>query len=119
MISILGTGFSKPVLIELLSGLTVVATCYAYEADELNDGKTDGDLGLFALQSNRIFAATPALDDGTYDLRVTTPGGSDTLVNALTYQLFAEEAKVQKVRQKLSAKWKVGRRLLTTGEALD
>lgn len=119
VISLLGTGFSKPALIEVLSGLTVVGTCYAFEADDLNDGKTDGDLGLFALRSNRIFAGTPALADGVYDLRLTTPGGSSTLVGALTYQLFAEEAKAQKVRQKLASKWKVGRRLLTTGEALD
>lgn len=120
VIRVLGTGFIKPALIEVLDGAVVVGTCYAFEADELNDPKgDDGDLGLFALTRTRIFAHTPALEDGTYDLRITTPGGtSGVLVGALTYELFAEEAKVLKVRQKHSRKWKTQRRLLTTGEAL-
>lgn len=119
VITLLGTGFTRPVTIEVLSGLVVVGTCYAFEADILNDDKgDDGDLALFALTSTRIFAHTPALEDGTYDLRITTPGGTATLVGALTYELFAEEAKVLKVRQKMSRKWKTQRRLLTTSEAL-
>jgi hypothetical protein len=108
------------VLVEVLQGLAVVGTCYAFDADVLNAAKgSEGLTNLFPLSANRIFAGTPALDDGAYDLRVTTPGGpSNVLVGVLTYELFAEEVKTLGVRQKLSAKWKTLRRMLSTGEPL-
>ena len=120
VITVLGTGFQKPILIEVMQDLQVVATCYAFEADVLNDPFAgEGDIGLFSLTSTRVFAHTPALEDGVYDLRVTTDGGPSTiLVGALTYELFAEEAKTLKVRQKLSKAWKKARNLLSTGEKL-
>lgn len=118
VISLFGTGFSRPILIEVLQGGLVVDTCYAFEADTRND-RDDGDINLFALTRTRVFAGTPALEDGVYDLRVTTAGGvSGILSGALTYELFADEVKVHHVRQKLARKWKTGRRLLTTSQAL-
>jgi len=119
VVKILGTGFTTPILIEVLQALQVVGACYAFGSDVLNDGREQGDLSLFSLDRTQVFAGTPALSDGVYDLRVTTAGGpSNILDGALTYQLFAEEVKAQHARQKLMAKWKTGRRLLTTGAAL-
>lgn len=119
VITVLGTGFRRPITIEVLQGGLVVGTCYAFEADILNDEKVGGNLNLFALTRTRVYAGTPALEDGVYDLRVTTDGGSSgILVGALTYELFAEEVKVQRVRQGFMAKWRAGRRLLSTNEAL-
>jgi len=118
VIAIIGTGFVKYVLIEVLQAAQVVGTCYAFDADVLND-KDDGDLNLFSLAPTRIYAGTPALPDGVYDLRVTNDGGpSAVLASALTYELFSDEVKVHRVRQGLSRKWKAGRHLLTTNEAL-
>lgn len=109
VIKIVGSNFVNPITIEVLNaGLEVVGTCYPFD-----------DLGLFALKPNTVFCGTPALPDGLYSLRVTTVGGSSTVLeDALQYELFAEEMKTQRVRVGLMRKWKAGRRLLSTNEAL-
>lgn len=121
VITVLGTGFTKPILIEVLQSLQVLETCYAFDADVLNDPFEDeGDIGLYALTGTRVFAHTPALEDGVYDLRVTTDGGPSAIfAGALTYELFAEEVKVLRARQSVTNKWVTGRRMLSTGEALN
>jgi len=110
VIQLFGTGFTDPALVEVLSGpvvpYTLEGTCYVFDPE-------------FDVKRNVIWAGTPALDDGVYHLRVTTDGGpSAVLVNALTYELFSEEVKALKVRQGLNWKWRAGRRMLVTGEAL-
>jgi hypothetical protein len=111
VVKVFGTGFRAPMLAEVLSGpalgpYTVEGTLYIFDPE-------------FDVKATVFYGGTPALADGSYHLRVTTDGGtSNVLVDALTYELFAEEVKALKVRQGLTWKWKAGRRMLVTGEPL-
>lgn len=105
VIRIIGSNFGDPMTIEVLNGMTVVGTCYIFRPE-------------YDIQPDRVWCGTPALPDGTYDLRVTTTVATATLASALTYELFAEEMKTLTVRSNVSARWKTGRRMLSTGEPL-
>jgi len=105
VIQIIGTNFGDPMTIEVLQAAIVVGTCYIFRPS-------------FDIQPTKVFCGTPALDDGVYDLRVTTTVATATLASALTYELFSEEAKTLIVRSNINPKWRTGRRMLTTGEPL-
>jgi len=101
VVTIVGTNFSDPIVIEILLAGDVVGTCYVFDVE-------------FDLDSTRIHAGTPALDDGVYDMQVTTTAGpSAVLIGALEYRLFAEQMKAQRVNIGFAAPWAVGSRLLS------
>ncbi len=99
-----GNNFFDPVTIDILTGgpgaYTVVATGYVFDPE-------------FDVERNRVFFGAPALQDGTYSVRVTTDGGvSGVLDNVLEARLFAEEFKTLSVRGKFSTAWDTGPRIL-------
>lgn len=107
VIRISGSEFTVPITIEVLTGAsggpyTVVGTCYLFDP-------------RYDLTSKFVYCGTPALVMGKYHLRVTTAGGDSVLEDALDYQPFAEELKVNRVRAGFSRQWVVGRRLLLGG----
>lgn len=108
VITIAGTDFFSPVLIEVLEGagapFNVVGTCFVWDYE-------------FDLKNNLIYAGTPALPAGLYSLRVTTDGGpSPVLLDCLEYVPFSEEMKVQRARRGFAPVWKTGPRVLVTNE---
>ena len=118
VITIFGANLVPYVSVELLLAGEVVGRCYAFGSDVLNEGREGEDLRLYELTPSRLLVATPAMPDGTYDVRVSIGEASATLSAALTYELSSEEVKTQRMRQGMTSKWVAGRRLLTTGEAL-
>jgi hypothetical protein len=105
VVRLLGTNFNDPMIIDVLQSGVVVGNAFYFDAE-------------FDLESNLCFVGMPALDDGFYDMQVTTPGGtSPLLVNAVEYRLFAEEMKVQRVRIGFSSPWAAGGRLLSSNVA--
>lgn len=103
VITIGGSNFYDPMLVEVLDGLgNVVGTCYIF------DPKYD-------VFKSRIYCGTPALPKGTYDLRVTSNSGSNTLVGALVYEPIADQLKIERTRSGFAQPWVTGRRLLRGG----
>lgn len=107
VIQIIGTEFEDPMLIEILSGplggpYVVEGVCYTWDP-------------RYDLTTTRIFTGTPPLPAGKYHLRVTNSIASAILEDALDYQPFAEELKVNRVRSGLAEPWRSGRRLLVGG----
>jgi hypothetical protein len=103
VITIGGTGFYDPMLVEVLDGGgAVVGTCYIFDP-------------RYDVFKSRIYCGTPALPRATYDLRVTSGTGSDTLVGALVYEPIADQIKVERVRTGFASAWLSGRRLLRGG----
>lgn len=104
VLGIFGENFHDPMTVEVLQAGQVVGTGYIFDAE-------------FDLQPNRAFAGMPALDEGVYDLRVTTAGGeSNVLGGVLDYRLHSEQAKLHAGRIKFSSTWKTGPRTLTSGQ---
>lgn len=101
VLAVLGTGFTDPMTVELLSGDVVVGT--GLVADPRYD-----------LTGSRVFVGMPALATGFYDLRVTTGGGSATLTNAVEFRPFANELSVETSRRKWARAWNLGPRILGT-----
>jgi len=65
------------------------------------------------LRAGKILAGFPALAAGTYGIRTTTAAGtSAVLPDAVTYAVFAEEGKVQRVRRRYADIWATGNRIL-------
>lgn len=102
VIRILGTNFAAGMEVEFLQGGVVVGDGYIFDA-------------RFDIEPTRAWVGTPALDPGTYDIRVTTAGGSTTLAGAVTSALHAEEHRVVSSRSRWAPKWEVGRRYLSGG----
>lgn len=108
VLTILGTSFEDPLLIELLSGpgggpYVVAGVCYTFDP-------------RYDLTTSRVYAGTPALSAGKYHLRLTNNvGASLVLQDAVDYQPFAEEMKVNRVRAGFARQWASGRRLLIGG----
>lgn len=101
VVVVYGENFYDPMLVEILKSGNVVGEGILWDPT-LN------------LEENRAWVGMPALDDGFYDLRVTTDGGvSPVLVNALEYRLFAEEAKTLAARSKWGKNWDVGPRIMS------
>jgi len=104
VVTISGTNFRDPLTIEILTGaspsFTVVGTGFLFDPE-------------FDLLSNRAFVGMPALEDGTYHLRVTTEGGvSNVILDALEWDLFPEEYKIHRTRKGFARVWDVGPRFL-------
>lgn len=97
VVRIVGTNFEDPALIELILGGTVRGVGYVHEP-------------RYDLRANRIDAGMPAVPAGVYDLRVTTSGGSATLLAALEAKPHAEEWRVVEGRGKWARAWRLGRR---------
>lgn len=102
VITIGGSNFADPVLIEVLFGGNVVGTCYVFDP-------------RYDVSASRIYCGTPALAQGTYDVRVTTDAGTSTLVGALTYEPIADQLKVERVRISLARVWSAGPLVLRGG----
>ena len=103
VLGVFGTNFLDPMSVEIIDPVSseVVGEVYYFEA-------------RLDLRSNKLYAGFPALPSGTYDIRVITPGGtSPVLESAVTYKLFAEEAKVHRVRRAWAPAWATGERLLS------
>lgn len=106
VVTVVGEHFDASTKIEILSGNAVDG--FVKEADGYI---FDPD---FDVTGNRLFFGSPALNDGTYHVKVITDFGDAILEDALTYELFAEEMKIQRVHIGFATVWKAGRRLLTT-----
>lgn len=103
VLGIFGDNFVDPTKIEVVDmiGLEVLAEAYYFEA-------------RLDLRKKKILAGFPALPAGTYGVKLTTPAGTTpVLPNAVTYVVFADEGKVQRVRRRWSNIWSTGERLLT------
>lgn len=104
LITLLGANFYPQLTAELLTGFgggpyTVVGVGYQHDPD-------------FDLTPVRAIVGMPALDAGTYSIRVRTPSGeSNVLQDVIVYKPFAEATYTLKARESFSAKWRVGRRL--------
>jgi len=102
VITIGGSNFYDPVLVEVLFGGLPVGTCYVFDP-------------RYDVSRSRIYCGTPALAQGTYDLQVTTGAGSAIFVGALNYEPIADQMKVERVRVGFASPWTSGRRLLRGG----
>ena len=103
VLGIFGNNFVDPTLIEIVDmiGLETLGTAYYFEA-------------RLDLRKSKILAGFPALPVGTYGVKLTTIAGTTpVLPNAVTYAVFAEEGKVQRVRRRYASPWSTGERLLT------
>lgn len=94
-----GTNFLTPMTIDVLLASAVVGS-----------GLLDNE--ITDLTPTTAYVGLPRLAEGLYDLRVTTPGGSVTLANALDVRAFAYEYKVESVRRKWARVWATGLRIL-------
>lgn len=102
VLGVFGTDFTDPAIIEVVDnlGVEVFGTAEYFEA-------------RLDLRSGKILAGFPALAVGTYGIRITTSGGtSAVLQDAVTYAVFAEEGKVQRVRRRYANVWATGNRIL-------
>lgn len=99
VLRVLGTGFVDSMVVDLLQAGVFQGAGYIFDP-------------RFDVESNRAWVGMPALDDGVYDLRVTTSGGSATLAAAVTFKLHAEEYKVVHMRSKWPSVWDAGTRYL-------
>lgn len=103
VISVFGSNFVDPMSVEIIDpiGGEVLGTAYYFEAQ-------------LDLRNSKLLVGFPALPAGTYGVRITTPAGtSAVLPDAITYKLFAEEAKVHRVRRAWAPVWATGERLLS------
>ncbi len=102
VLGLFGDNFTDPTVIEVVDpiGLETLGTAHYFEA-------------RLDLRNNKILAGFPALPQGTYGVKVTTAGGvSSVLLDAVTYEPFADEGKVQRVRRRWSPFWGTGERIL-------
>ena len=100
VITIVGSNFFYPVVVELLQASVVLGTCYMFDPE-------------FDLTASRLIVGSPALPTGIYDLKVSTPNGLEaTLVSALTYKVVAEEVRTHQGRAKWASAWLTGPRYL-------
>lgn len=100
VITIIGNNFSDPMIVELLLGGIVQGQCYISRP-------------RYDIKPNRVYAGTPELDFGTYDLRVETAGGSSVIFpNAVTYERFSNEMKAETVRKNMSDAWKSAQKVI-------
>lgn len=106
ILTIVGTNFTDPITIEVMSGPiatpTIVGECYLFDAE-------------FDLTPSRLLCGSPALEDGTYHLRVTTAGGVAELEDAIEARLWANELKTVSVRSKFAQPWATGERFMARG----
>lgn len=103
ILTIVGTNFIPELVPQVLTGVfgsyTVIAEGYLFDPN-------------FDLTATRAIVGMPALNTGSYHLRVTTPIGlSNVLENVLIYKPHAEEVIAQKGRAGWSPKWKTGTRM--------
>ena len=103
ILGVFGDNFVDPTVIEIVDmiGLEVLGRAYYFEA-------------RLDLRKNKILAGFPPLAVGTYGVKLTTPSGTTpVLPDAVTYAVFAEEGKPQRVRRRFANIWATGERLLT------
>ena len=106
MITILGEHFTNPMRVYFLVGSEVVGEGYI-------------PLPEFSIRENRAFVGTPSLPVGDYGIRLETEGGvSPDYPDAIRFELFSDESKVEIVKKNIDAVWKMGRRLFSSGRAL-
>jgi hypothetical protein len=99
VISIFGSGFIDPLIIELYDGAIKVGEGKYFEA-------------RLDVRLEKMLVGMPALPVGSYGLKVITPfGASGILEDAVQYKVFAEEGKVQRVRRRWANAWQIGERL--------
>ena len=102
IVLILGTNFADDMEVEIRKAGAAVGTGYIFDP-------------RFDVSLNRAYVGMPALDDGVYDLRVTTSGGVVDLLNALDVREHANEYPVVSCRSKWSLPWSVGPRIMSGG----
>ncbi len=103
VLGVFGDNFVDPTIIQVIDmiGLEVLGEALYFEA-------------RLDLRKNKILAGFPALPVGTYGVKVITPSGSTpVLPDAVTYEVFADEGKVHRVRRRYAEPWNTGTRLLT------
>lgn len=100
VVALFGSNFQDPLTVELLQGGVVIADGYIFDP-------------RFDLTRNRVYVGMPALDDGVYDVRVTTDGGTATALGIIEAKLHAEEHRVVANRAKWAQPWDVGERYLS------
>lgn len=103
VLTIYGDNFIDPAVIEVIDpvGLEVLGLAYYFEA-------------RLDLRKDKIIAGFPALPVGTYGLRIRTIAGqTPVLLDALTYVVFADEGKAQRVRRRFAPAWSTGKRVLS------
>ena len=99
VVAIFGSGFVDPITIELYDGAIKVGEGKYFEA-------------RLDVRFEKMLVGLPPLPVGAYGIKLITPYGSTPiLADAITYKVFAEEGKVQRVRRRWSAAWRVGERL--------
>jgi len=99
VVGIFGSGFVDPVVIELYDGLTKVGEGKYFEA-------------RLDIRFKKMLIGLPALPVGAYGIKVTSPYGTSPIFeNAITYKVFAEEGKVQRVKRRWAEPWRLGERL--------
>lgn len=100
VLAIFGTDFVSPIVEVLDGALQLIGTGYIFE-DRLD------------VRLTKMLVGMPAAPVASYGLRVITPFGvSPVLPNAVTYKVFAEEAKVLRTRRLFSRAWRTGERII-------
>ncbi len=121
VITIAGTGFTSPMLVEFLQGGTVIGASTSPSSpyiDTIAAGVARGTIvnPTYDITSTLAYVGTPALPAGTYDMRMTTEFGTSTLlVGALVSKPVAHEHRVLAMRSKWARAWQVGPRLFSGG----
>lgn len=121
VITIVGTNFEIPLLVEFLQGGVVIGASTNPESgyvETIADGVARGTIvnPTYDVTSTRAYVGTPALPAGTYDIRVTTQSGTSAeLAAAIVSKPMAAEHRVHSMRSKWARAWQVGPRWLTGG----
>lgn len=105
VITLLGSGFTLDATVEIYTatlGVVAYASIVRPELDVVAAG-------------SKIYAGCPALEPGTYGVRVVTPGGSSELADAIAAREFADAHKIVSVRGKWAPRWATGPRILHGG----
>lgn len=106
MITLIGEHFLNPMKVYFLTGSVIVGEGYI-------------PLPEFSIRENRAFVGTPSLPEGSYGIRLETIGGvSPDYPDAIRFERFSDESKVEIVKKNIDAVWKMGRRLFSSGRAL-
>ena len=103
ILAIFGEHFAHPTtfeFIDMTGGDEVVG--YGYYARPEMD-----------LRPKKALIAAPALPLSTYGIRVVPPFGTSAILrDAVTYEDFADEMKVERVKRRFAAAWATGERIL-------
>ena len=99
VLTLYGSNFFDPALVELVLGVTTVGRAEYLEA-------------RLDLRRRKLIVGLPALPAGVYSVRITTTYGTSLLPDCVTYKPFADQMKIQRARRRWAPAWAVGPKLL-------